>query len=300
MEFKVGDIVRAVCDTRCLSNHNIDVGSIWRVLGIDHSDGEEYDIRIIELNNTTSRYGVWANSENFEIYEIKEKKDMSTEFKIGDLVTAIDTFCMDGRDIYDNKIYKIREIGITTGNLRIILGEDLTWWVPRDKMRIVVLPPITDAKKDMDKKVKFRVGDVIVNKGKSKRDYTLIVADVDPNDPVYDILIRRTNSNGLTFTFWASSDEYVHATLADHSPKGLPSLIKIKDVIFNDPATIVFWEDGTKTIVKCQKGEKFDPEKGLAIAISKRCLGNSYCWHKRFMRWLPKTKSDNKKEKKDE
>ena len=43
---------------------------------------------------------------------------------------------------------------------------------------------------------------------------------------------------------------------------------KIKDVIFNDPATIVFWEDGGKTVVQCQNGEEFDPEKGLAMAIS--------------------------------
>lgn len=28
---------------------------------------------------------------------------------------------------------------------------------------------------------------------------------------------------------------------------------QIKNVIFNDPATIVFWKDGTKTVVKCQK-----------------------------------------------
>lgn len=46
----------------------------------------------------------------------------------------------------------------------------------------------------------------------------------------------------------------------------------IKKVIFNDPATIVFWEDGTKTIVKCQEGVTFDPEKGLAMAISRHYL----------------------------
>lgn len=47
----------------------------------------------------------------------------------------------------------------------------------------------------------------------------------------------------------------------------------IKKVIFNDPATIVFWSDGTKTVVKCHD-EEFDPEKGLAMAISKKALGN--------------------------
>ena len=45
---------------------------------------------------------------------------------------------------------------------------------------------------------------------------------------------------------------------------------EIKNVIFNDPATIVFWKDGTKTVVKCQDGDEFDPEKGLAMAIAKK------------------------------
>lgn len=50
------------------------------------------------------------------------------------------------------------------------------------------------------------------------------------------------------------------------------NLNRIKKVIFNCPATIVYWVDGTKTIVKCD-GEEFDPEKGLAMAIAKKFLG---------------------------
>ena len=49
---------------------------------------------------------------------------------------------------------------------------------------------------------------------------------------------------------------------------------KIKKVIFNDPATIVFWEDNTKTVVQCGPLDSFDPEKGLAMAIAKKALGN--------------------------
>lgn len=49
---------------------------------------------------------------------------------------------------------------------------------------------------------------------------------------------------------------------------------EIKKVIFNPPATVVFWEDGIKTVVKAH-AEDFDPEKGLAMAISKRAIGNS-------------------------
>lgn len=45
-------------------------------------------------------------------------------------------------------------------------------------------------------------------------------------------------------------------------------------VIFNGPATIVFWDDGTKTVVKCTEREKFDYEKGVALCYMKKFLGN--------------------------
>ena len=48
----------------------------------------------------------------------------------------------------------------------------------------------------------------------------------------------------------------------------------IDDVIFNDPATIVFWDDGTKTVVKCQEGDVYSKENGLEMAMFKRYMGN--------------------------
>ena len=67
---------------------------------------------------------------------------------------------------------------------------------------------------------------------------------------------------------------------------------RIKNVIFNDPATIVFWSDNTKTVVKAQ-GEPFDPEKGLAMAICKRTLGNEGNYYNEIKKWLPKEKNEN-------
>ena len=63
---------------------------------------------------------------------------------------------------------------------------------------------------------------------------------------------------------------------------------EIKNVIFNDPATIVFWEDGTKTVVKCQDGDEFDPEKGLAMAVAKKAYGNKGSYCNKLKKWLPK------------
>lgn len=49
-------------------------------------------------------------------------------------------------------------------------------------------------------------------------------------------------------------------------PSGL-----MERVIFNPPATIVYWADGTETVVKCEN-EPFDAEKGIAMAVAKKML----------------------------
>lgn len=62
---------------------------------------------------------------------------------------------------------------------------------------------------------------------------------------------------------------------------------RIKKVIFNNPATIVFWTDGTKTVVTCGKEDTFDPEKGLAMAITKYFFGNAGWFNDVFKKYLP-------------
>lgn len=73
------------------------------------------------------------------------------------------------------------------------------------------------------------------------------------------------------------------------------AMSRIKNVIFNDPATIVFWNDGTKTVVKCGKDDAFDPEKGLAMAISKYFFDNAGYFNDVFKKWITKKgESDGK------
>lgn len=67
---------------------------------------------------------------------------------------------------------------------------------------------------------------------------------------------------------------------------------KIKKVIFNDPATIILWKDGTKTVVQTQ-GEDYDPEKGMAMAIAKKALGNEGNYYDIFKEWLPEEDDDD-------
>ena len=63
----------------------------------------------------------------------------------------------------------------------------------------------------------------------------------------------------------------------------------IKNVIFAPPATIVYWSDGSKTVVKCSEKDVFDPEKGLAMAIAKRCGGNKGSYYREIQNWVEKS-----------
>lgn len=70
------------------------------------------------------------------------------------------------------------------------------------------------------------------------------------------------------------------------------SMFGIKKVIHNDPATIVYWCDGTKTVVKCGENDIYDPEKGLAMAIAKKVFGNEGNYYNQFKKWLPKEETN--------
>ena len=73
----------------------------------------------------------------------------------------------------------------------------------------------------------------------------------------------------------------------NYSSYSKPVTFSIHKVIFNDPCTIIIWSDKTKTIVKCGENEKYDPEKGMAMAISKKFLGNKGNYYETFKKWLP-------------
>lgn len=53
---------------------------------------------------------------------------------------------------------------------------------------------------------------------------------------------------------------------------GIPD---IRRVIFNDPATVIFWDDGTKTVVKCAKDQQFERYAGFIAACAKKLFGST-------------------------
>ena len=74
----------------------------------------------------------------------------------------------------------------------------------------------------------------------------------------------------------------------------------IKKVIFNPPATIIIWDDNTKTIVKAQEDEPYDSEKGMAMCIAKHIYGDSGSYYNVFSEWLKNYKPAEQRKATDE
>lgn len=64
---------------------------------------------------------------------------------------------------------------------------------------------------------------------------------------------------------------------------------RIERIIFNDPATIVFFKDGDKQVVKCSEDDIFDEETGVAMAIVNKLYGN----RTKFLKDIKRKSSEN-------
>lgn len=72
------------------------------------------------------------------------------------------------------------------------------------------------------------------------------------------------------------------------------SLPAIKNVYFNPPVTVVLWDDGTKTVVRCQNGDTYSKETGLALCMAKKAMGNDGKFNDIFKKWIPEEKKPKK------
>lgn len=113
--------------------------------------------------------------------------------------------------------------------------------------------------------------------GKGKR------IKIDEAEHPYGTAIIDEVNPGRKEVWYISSDEDKSDCWQVTSRIHYPVIV---DVIFNNPATIVFWDDGVKTVVKCQKGDVYSKETGLAMAMLKRYMGNDNTYNKEINVWL--------------
>ena len=140
----------------------------------------------------------------------------------------------------------------------------------------------------MDKIRGFREGILTLPNGVKvpvSIDYYNMSSDIAPEMQVSVILGARGK---------IMLEDFARREQARHSrPFILPDIKStIKKVIFNDPATIVIWNDNTKTVVKCQPGDTYSKELGLAMCISKKYLGNKGNFNEEFKKWILEDESD--------
>lgn len=102
---------------------------------------------------------------------------------------------------------------------------------------------------------------------------------------VYDVVDGKiTNDNGYTYSGWADVIEFLSSW---YNFERVADDTLISRVIFNDPATIILWADGTKTVAKTHGDDAFDPEKGFAVACAKKLLGNGKAFRMELTKWIP-------------
>ena len=62
--------------------------------------------------------------------------------------------------------------------------------------------------------------------------------------------------------------------------------VSIERVIFNEPYTIVLWSDNTNTMVRCRGNDVFDKEKGFALAMIKKMMGNTDSYYEVLKKYI--------------
>lgn len=146
---------------------------------------------------------------------------------------------------------------------------------------------IIDSKKELMSKI--NIGDtVVLSKIDGKR---FLVEYLDNRNflvGIRGIRIDKVDINGAQYGqfFWVNPEDIIISNNRYKVEKTYSLGTNIKKVIFNSPATIVFWSDGSKTVVKAHLDD-YDPEKGLAMAIAKKALGNEGNYYNVFKKWLP-------------
>ena len=79
----------------------------------------------------------------------------------------------------------------------------------------------------------------------------------------------------IELTGFASDDFLKEVFGVVPTKKSKQEVPAIKRIVYHDPATIVFWQDGTKTVVKCMDGEPFEKYAGFCAALAKKVFGST-------------------------
>lgn len=232
-------------------------------------------IRFRYIGGTYDPMTIIVTHKNFDICRVDVNRDSNGPYNY---------------DVYWFKILK----SVSRFREKYALAEDLI----ADIKEVIRTKFIVDEGENKMNNKMYRVSDMrVTTSGRSQDEMTLTVkplrsrsiglADCDRiREAIESIKIHDDSIDALMYCKADIISTYRLVQMFNKS--------EIKDVIFNNPATIVLWADGTKTVVKAEN-EPFDPEKGLAMAIAKKALGNNYDYYDVFKKYVGKYEKKQKK-----
>lgn len=187
---------------------------------------------------------------------------------------------MTTRDMYNALLHDCRykpDEYYPSNRYKSCHGEQDYWWKPVNKDYAKIIKECLEKK---DGNMDFNNTKILVDGREFKAHNIEVTSDY----------------NGTVIT---ASAHLTPTKITNSSPNKISEPLTITNVIFNPPATIVFWSDKSKTIVKADYDyEYYDPEKGLAMAIAKKLMGdNKGRYYEVFKHWRNKWDEQNKSPK---
>lgn len=133
----------------------------------------------------------------------------------------------------------------------------------------------------------MKIGDRIKFKTIGGWDNSGIIKDMDDESCLVEVDMLGSKDVQMPIPY------YVRLLLADIQGYDFGPVVP-KKVIYNYPATIVIWKDGTKTVVKCNEDDWYNAELGVALCYVKKLCGNdSKTFHRLLKYWESVTSYQN-------
>ena len=82
------------------------------------------------------------------------------------------------------------------------------------------------------------------------------------------------------------SEELTALSILEKSLATKKDNFKIAKVIYSNPATIIFWKDGSKTVVKCQEDDNYSYAEGIMHAIIRKIFGDDNKQYSDILKWI--------------
>lgn len=226
----------------------------------------DYD-EIFEKEHSDKFYDLFTDK--LEMFLNKDTvNDIINEYGLNRSIRSIAHrgFNVCSTSVYDEPGWIIRKNSTTPENIHLQKAKELlSSFAP--KIRNSPEPPdINVAKQALDSI-------------EAKIDYSSCYDKPEPDFIHYGLLSEGSNSKVSVYDEWFSFDasELMKKEILKGNKTAInyEHLLTPKKVIFNGPATIVFWRDGTKTVVKCSENDKANPYNGFCAALAKKIFENN-------------------------